>query len=1065
MNGRASCFLAALLALLPTAAPGGQAKLSVEMDGAGVSVESERYVAVFAQNTLWTHPIREVVAEPNESLPSWELPAGRYMAMCSADGFAYDLVPPFDLSAGEQRKIHCSLPRLGRIEGKLVSEESGSPVADAQVTHTWLLDADRVYRVSPRGEEHLAKNFSATSGEEGVFSVGSMPGERPVLWVVAEGHAAQRIGVSQAPRPAAAASIGEISLARGGALELVLPATADRLPGSVLTLRRLSPEVDAGLETPPPGVWSRPVPKEGGAVAWRSLAPGRYEVWLNPPSSTGGGPEVVGAHDVMVGPPKRVVASLPSRWPQTESEIVVRLPEDSPATALRAWQWHDGRLHEVPLLELANPKRLVVKGGCRPQTITLLTGEHVVSPPYVLPPSVCRSAEGGVTLDATLIPAGEIGGRLAVPFGFELPSTAALRVDRCSRAAWEDRAPLGTFPATVSNDGSWKALLPAGCANLSLRVRGFSPLVWEGVEITARSVRQLGGRRLEPGGTLLVRVIAASDGRGVEGARVEMFEEGSLEAAVRASLDQRPVVSLAGQLTDEQGWARFDSLPAGTFALRATDSEGSRLGFSRSFLVHPAQDHVLPDIELAALGSLVLQATGPSGRSLEDERVVVRGLVDVADCGWELAFDAVLNPEENWTAEVAHVIPGSWRLVPQLTVDGEEASVELAPVEVTIGSGERREVQLAITGSSFEGLVTLADAPIPAELRFRVPGKGTYTARSSSDENGQFSVTLPEPGRYDVVVINERIATTVGGVELLDSTERVRIELPSGAITGIVLDDEGQPVGNASVLAASGSGFEGEGETPRLEAQAITDSTGRFRIEGLVAARWGIHAWDGERRSAPRHVEVSTEGEIGGIRLVVGSGAMLQGRLLVAGAPVAAASGSVVAASVPLDAPGGLHSFRTDAEGSFAIDLGPGAEGLVHIAVTDPRLPASAFLVSAPGDPDLHVAPVGGRTILLGVGITWENVPHHRLALVNGQGAHLALNDVPGLVVSNGDAGGAPRVVLPNLEPGLWSLVAIRTLGDAHALVSGRGTSLAPIARFEVHAASTTEVNLSADDG
>jgi hypothetical protein len=70
--------------------------------------------------------------------------------------------------------------------------------------------------------------------------------------------------------------------------------------------------------------------------------------------------------------------------------------------------------------------------------------------------------------------------------------------------------------------------------------------------------------------------------------------------------------------------------------------------------------------------------------------------------------------------------------------------------------------------------------------------------------------------------------------------------IPSGAITGQVVDADGEPAENVSVKASGGRG-----------SQATTDNRGHFRLDGLAAGRYLIWA---EPPSAHRPPEIRTDG-------------------------------------------------------------------------------------------------------------------------------------------------------------------------------------------------------------
>jgi hypothetical protein len=122
------------------------------------------------------------------------------------------------------------------------------------------------------------------------------------------------------------------------------------------------------------------------------------------------------------------------------------------------------------------------------------------------------------------------------------------------------------------------------------------------------------------------------------------------------------------------------------------------------------------------------------------------------------------------------------------------------------------------------------------------PGNQSYGAMTNSE--GKFSITKMPPGHY--MIMMDRIGFVVplntAGNRLSDITlgpgdkkDTLKLTLtPVGAITGRVLDADGEPVQNANVLA--------EGATASGGPSATTDDKGEYRIGGLRPGRYRIKA-------------------------------------------------------------------------------------------------------------------------------------------------------------------------------------------------------------------------------
>jgi hypothetical protein len=122
------------------------------------------------------------------------------------------------------------------------------------------------------------------------------------------------------------------------------------------------------------------------------------------------------------------------------------------------------------------------------------------------------------------------------------------------------------------------------------------------------------------------------------------------------------------------------------------------------------------------------------------------------------------------------------------------------------------------------------------------PGNQSYGAMTNSE--GKFSITKMPPGHY--MIMMDRIGFVVplntAGNRSSDITlgpgdkkDTLKLTLtPVGAITGRVLDADGEPVQNSSVVA--------EGATGSGGTIATTDDKGEYRIGGLRPGKYRIKA-------------------------------------------------------------------------------------------------------------------------------------------------------------------------------------------------------------------------------
>ena len=178
-------------------------------------------------------------------------------------------------------------------------------------------------------------------------------------------------------------------------------------------------------------------------------------------------------------------------------------------------------------------------------------------------------------------------------------------------------------------------------------------------------------------------------------------------------------------------------------------------------------------------------------------------------------------------------------------------------------AGRPRTVQPRTGSAVISGIVTglSSDQPIgEATVTIYAPGFPDGSMETTADNQGRFAFSDLPAGRYMVAAskpgfVNARTGQgRVGGagraIPLADGEHRqIKLQLPrTSVITGVVVDERGNPLVNASVRAMTFSMAAGY-RRAREVGHATTDDRGIYRIHSLQPAEYSVCA--STRTTAP----------------------------------------------------------------------------------------------------------------------------------------------------------------------------------------------------------------------
>jgi RNA polymerase sigma-70 factor (ECF subfamily) len=363
---------------------------------------------------------------------------------------------------------------------------------------------------------------------------------------------------------------------------------------------------------------------------------------------------------------------------------------------------------------------------------------------------------------------------------------------------------------------------------------------------------------------------------------------------------------------------------------------------------------------------------------------------------------------------------GTWRLT---ATAGSYAPTTSVPIALD-GVHSRSGIELRLlAGAVVRGSVVDSTGSPAAGAQVSVVTRGLWRVRRQTvtDARGNFSLAGLEPRPVDIVAWHDRGASAIVPVDLAANRDpQVTLTLDlTGAITGRVVDDHGQPIADAQVIATPDGSVDREAWSIRGAQETTTDQAGGFRFAGLSVASYRVRA---ARPSASESVlrlstGVTTKLGAAPIEIVVPIDRLVTGKIQLAnGAPV-------TAFTLAFDDTRPLPTIATD--GAFAIRV---PTGTYNLTIAGPSFVTTTKEVAIAKDTDLGtLAVTTGRSISGRVlDAHGEPVLHATVvagALLSGGGARLYIKG-ESVAAKDTETDAEGRFLLAGFPPGSLTVIA-----------------------------------------
>jgi hypothetical protein len=490
----------------------------------------------------------------------------------------------------------------------------------------------------------------------------------------------------------------------------------------------------------------------------------------------------------------------------------------------------------------------------RPRTAWRLTADvpGLWAPPQIVTPPI------GDGVRVVLRPTGQLAGSIKLLGNEAPPSELSLRFQTPPGVPAANAIAEASVTCPIVEKRFICTLPAAPQLDLRLGVKGFvSHFFWD-VPVTPAGKRDVGLLTLQRGASLAGQVVTAEGPALPQKCRVEISPAQAVTDHSEASQERLRRLALSASIT-ERGFFHFEGIPPGAYVVTAEQPGFAPARLHPVTVLEKAETELREPLQLERPLTLEVKVVPPVDPLGQPWNLELMEQSTVPGSLRELAKVAV---PENGVYRRPGLAPGGYLL---LLNDQSGARMGLQELQFDAAT---TTVLFELPVVWVEGVVRLGDEPVSADVYFGGQWGNPEKIVMAADEAGEFTGYLPREGDWPIYVEVEAppIRRNLPKREVRQRkgarAAQVEIELPDTELSGVTVDENGEPIANALV-----SLYE---EDVALPNTTLTDPDGRFSYLGLAEGRSRIAASSVEKSSD--QVEVEIHEEVAGRVLAPGGG-------------------------------------------------------------------------------------------------------------------------------------------------------------------------------------------------